>query len=232
MADKEKSENNIRPAIISFLVWGIAWLIGITLRIRYDNYQELEKSEAEGRGFILVSWHGRTLIPAFAFRNRGYWALVSLSRDGNIQDRIFRRFGYRTVRGSTGRGGVKAVLQLSRKIHEGGVLAFTPDGPRGPSHKVQEGAIFLAQRSGCPLLPCGFSAHPRKLLPTWDKYLIPMPFARAGLVMGNPIFIPAELSEEEKCNYIQQVEDEINRVEKRAEELAGAIPPTAPKTKA
>ncbi len=147
--------------------------------------------------------------------------MISLSRDGDVQNHIFQRFGYQTIRGSTGRGGVRAVLQLARKIKEGGVLAFTPDGPRGPTHKVQQGTIFLAQKSGRPILPLGISAKPRQLLGTWDSYMIPMPFSRSSFVFGEPILAPANTTEEEAAEFARRVEIAINRCEKRAEEMLG-----------
>jgi lysophospholipid acyltransferase (LPLAT)-like uncharacterized protein len=212
-----------RPAVIAFLVWALARLIGATLRVRYENFERVREALGSGGGAILVSWHGRTLIPANIFRGRGYWALISLSRDGEIQDRIFRRFGFQTIRGSTGRGGVRAALQLAKKIQEGGVLAFTPDGPRGPTRRVQQGTIFLAQRSGCPIIPLGISARPRKLLPTWDSYLIPLPFARAAFVVGEPIYVPADLDEAGKEQAAARLEEAIDACESRAEELAGVV---------
>jgi lysophospholipid acyltransferase (LPLAT)-like uncharacterized protein len=210
-----------KPAVIAFFVWAIARVIGMTLRIRYEHFGRIQEIVDEHHGAILVSWHGRTLIPANVFRHRGYWALISLSRDGEIQNHIFRRFGYQTIRGSSGRGGVRAALQLAKKISEGGVLAFTPDGPRGPTHKVQQGTIFLAQRSGRPIIPLGISARPRKLLPTWDSYMIPAPFARGAFVVGEPIFIASNLDDEGKERAAEQLEQAINACERRAEALLG-----------
>src|SRR5258708_7020228 len=202
--------SNRRPAIVGFLVWAVARAIGMTLRIRYEDFDRIRQTVNEHHGAILVSWHGRTLVPANVFRKRGYWALISLSRDGEIQNQIFRRFGYETIRGSTGRSGVRAALQLAKKISEGGVLAFTPDGPRGPTHKVQQGTIFFAQRSGRPIIPLGISARPRKLLPTWDSYMIPWPFARASFVVGEAIFVPPDIDDASKERAAEQLEQAIN----------------------
>jgi hypothetical protein len=218
-----------RARRLSLLVWAIARGIGLTLRIRYENFERIEAVLGSGNGGTLVTWHGRTLIPANVFRNRRYWALISLSRDGEVQDHIFRRFGYQTIRGSTGRGGVRAALQLARKIGEGGVLAFTPDGPRGPSHKVQQGTIFLAQRSGKPILPLGISARPRVLIGTWDRYMVPCPFARAAFVVGEPMYVAPDLDDAGKLRAAEALERAINRCERRAEEMLGLpYPPEWP----
>ena len=210
--------------LLGISVWLAARLIYLTLRVRQVRSPGYEQVMREASGAILVSWHGRTLIPANLYRGRGFWALISLSRDGEIQNDIFQRFGFRTIRGSTGRGGVKAALQLARKIKEGGVLAFTPDGPRGPTRKVQPGTIFLAQRSGRPIIPLGISAYPRKLLPTWDSYLIPRPFGRAAFVTGEPIYVPSEASEEELASLTAMLETAIDDLELRAEQMVGAAP--------
>ena len=210
-----------RPAVLGFLVWLMARGIGMTLRVRYENVERMWDVIARRQGAILVTWHGRSLIPANVLRGRDYWALISLSRDGEIQNRIFQRFGFQTVRGSTGRGGVRAVLQLAKKIQEGGVLAFTPDGPRGPTHKVQQGTIFLAQRSGCPIVPVGTSARPRRLLSSWDSYMIPLPFARAAFVVGEPLFVSADLDEAGKERAAEALEQALNACEIRAEALMG-----------
>ena len=211
---------------LGFLVWLSARAIYSTLRMREENSEGYRSAVESGTGAILVSWHGRTLIPANLYSGRGYWALISLSRDGEVQNNIFRRFGYQTIRGSSGRGGVRAALQLAKKIKEGGVLAFTPDGPRGPTRKVQGGTIFLAQRSGKPIIPLGISANPRKLLRSWDSYLIPFPFARAAVITGDPIHVPSEATDEEIAAITLKLEHAIDDLESKAERLVGAS--TAP----
>src|SRR5436190_22110384 len=149
--DAPEASIRIDPAwkvkLLGFLVWLAASLIFATMRMRYELSDSLRHAVESKEGAILVTWHGRTLMPANAFRGRGWWALISLSRDGEIQNNIFGRFGFQTIRGSTGRGGVRAALQLARKIKEGGMLCFAPAGPRGAAHKVQPGTLVLAQRS-------------------------------------------------------------------------------------
>jgi hypothetical protein len=120
----------------------------------------------------------------------GIWAITSLSKDGEYQTRIVSRFGYRIIRGSSRGGGIKAALAACKKLREGGILAITPDGPLGPPNEVQEGIVFLAQHAPCPIIPIGVGVRPRKILPVWDSYALPMPFARCALVFGEPIYIP------------------------------------------
>lgn len=207
-----------RSRLLGGLIYPVVRLLFLTLRLKFAHRERLDTG---GKGAIFVTWHGRSLIAANVFRNKGYWALISLSRDGELQNNIFKRFGFQTIRGSTGRGGVKGALQMARKVKEGGVLAFTPDGPRGPTHKVQLGVILMAEKSGAPIIPLGISASRRWLMKSWDSYMIPQPFARAYFLIGDPIHIPPNLDEAGRETFAAQVELALNRLECEAERLAG-----------
>jgi lysophospholipid acyltransferase (LPLAT)-like uncharacterized protein len=222
--ENEQRQQGIRGNLIGVLLWFIARMISLTIRLQTKNAEIMREFERNGKGAILITWHGRTMVPANYFRGRGYWALISLSRDGDIQNRIFKLFGFHTIRGSTGRGGVKAVLQMAKKVREGGILSYAPDGPRGPSHKVQEGTIFLAERCGCPVIPLGFSANPRILLKSWDSYLIPKFFAKGAMVLGDPIFVPPNMTDEQKQEIALKIEEAINQAEEEAERMVGILP--------
>lgn len=212
----------MRPRLLAFIVWSIARVIGLTLRLRILNFEQVLARARQGKGAVLVTWHGRSFIPANVFRGRGFWAIISLSRDGEIQNHIFRRFGFRIIRGSTGRGGIRAALEAARRVSEGGILAFTPDGPRGPSRQVQPGALFIAQKSGCPIIPAGVSAYPRASLPTWDHYMVPLPFARGVFIFGEPVEVPEGIDEQQFEQLRQKVEEAINVLEAQAEQMVRA----------
>ncbi len=97
-------------------------------------------------------------------------------------------FGIRVVRGSSSRGGARALLALARVIREAGENALiVPDGPRGPRHVAQNGAIMLAKMTGAPMVPLAFGAAPCRVLESWDAFVVPYPFARAAMVFGEPI---------------------------------------------
>jgi lysophospholipid acyltransferase (LPLAT)-like uncharacterized protein len=207
-----------RGRIIGTIIYWIVKLLGMTVRLSVVNPEGFEPGNGSA---IFVTWHGRTLIPAYYLRNRGYWAMISWSRDGEIQNNIFTRLGYRTARGSTGRGGMRAALQLAREIRAGGVLTFTPDGPRGPTHKVQLGVIVMAQKSGAPIIPVGISFDRSWSMRSWDRYLVPRPFARGWLIAGEPIQVPKDLDQDGRQSVADEVELAMNRVERQAERLAG-----------
>jgi len=210
---------------IPLLAYCIARLLSATLRVRMVGEEHLRAAQEGGKGVILVSWHGRTFMPITRYRNKGYWAIVSTSRDGEYQNRLFQRFGIKTVRGSTSsRGAIQSVLTLTKHLKAGATAAFTPDGPRGPSHVVQPGAIFLAQKSGSPIIPAGISAYPRKLMRAWDRYMIPLPFARVVWIYGEPITIPADAkSEEDQRLWAERVGAAITALEEQAEREVGAV---------
>jgi lysophospholipid acyltransferase (LPLAT)-like uncharacterized protein len=218
--DRDAKRRERRNRITSWLCYVAASAIYRTIRLHCENMEGLLPGEG---GAILVTWHGRTLIPANLLKNRGYYALISLSRDGELQNQIFQRYGFHTIRGSTGRGGVRGALQMARKVREGGVLTFTPDGPRGPTHKVQPGVILMAAKSGAPIVPVGISASRRWLIKSWDSYLVPKPFARAYFVVGEPIYVPADLNDDGRQIVADQIEIAINCLEREAEYRAGHI---------
>jgi len=161
-----------------------------------------------GEGAIQATWHGRALAPGHFFAGRGHIALISLSRDGDIQNRIFHLMGYRTVRGSTGRGAVRATLEVVQMLRAGGVLSFTPDGPRGPSRTVHPGVVYFARKTGAPILPVGCAADRAWILPTWDDYLIPKPFARVSIVLGPAVMVVAEDSDDVAVERVRRALDE------------------------
>ena len=138
-----------------------------------------------------------------------------------MQNHVFTKLGFRTIRGSTKRGGVRAAVEAIRALKSGGSLAMTPDGPRGPSGEVQGGVMLMAQKSGAPLIPVGVSASPRWLAKSWDRFLIPLPFAKGMLIAGEPIYVPPDASPEQVEEIRRQLERAMNDVETAAEGRLG-----------
>lgn len=184
-----KLRQEIKFRLLSFLAWLMVQVIGHTSRFRVNGYKHVQDLIRKGQGFIMLVWHGRTMLPVYYCRGMGIQAIISLSRDGEFLARVFSRLGFAVIRGSSGRGGIKAALTAAKRLEEGGILAITPDGPKGPPKQVQEGTVFLARRAGVPVVPIGVGARPRKLLPTWDSYALPAPFCKCALVFGEPIYL-------------------------------------------
>ena len=209
---------NVRPLVMSDLLYLIVRSIGMTLRIRTENFAAVK---ALPGGCVISGWHGRSFVAANFFRGKGMWVIISHSRDGDIQNRIFSRLGFKTIRGSTGRGGVRAAIEAIKVLRDGAWMALTPDGPRGPSGVVQPGVMTMAQKSGAALVPIGISARPRWLVRTWDRYMIPWPFAKALMIFGEPMFVPKDAAPEEVEALRLALEGEIHRLEAEAERKVG-----------
>lgn len=207
----------VRTRLISGVINGLARALSASVRLEVTGREAMESAVEAHHGAIFVSWHGRTLLAVREMAQKGYIALVSLSKDGDIQTLNFQRSGFKVVRGSTGRGGVRATREILDLLKAGGVLAFTPDGPRGPSQKVQPGVIYFAQKSGKPIIPIGISASPSWTLSTWDRFQVPKPLARAVWIYGTPLFIAKDEDQEAAC---LRVEEAINALEAQAEARA------------
>lgn len=207
----------LKVRLISILGWLVIQFIGCSCRIKTVGYDQAKDVMKSGKGVIMALWHGRTMLPVYYCRGLGVWAITSLSRDGEIQTGVVSRFGYRIIRGSSGRGGMKAALIASKKLQEGGVLSITPDGPGGPPNEVQDGTIFLAERAGCAIIPVGVGASRFKVIPrTWDSYTVPLPFSRVVIYFGSPIML-SEIGEQGDAKSI--VKAAIDECQLKAEEL-------------
>jgi lysophospholipid acyltransferase (LPLAT)-like uncharacterized protein len=218
MAGLKQWWRGVRPYVLSGPIAFLVKMVGNTLRIETDG---LDRVQSLGKGVILSGWHGRTFLATRTFRGAGLWTIISLSRDGEMQDRIFRSFGFNTIRGSTGRGGAKAAIESIRVLKEGGIMAFTPDGPRGPSGIVQGGMLLMAKKSGAALVPVGVSASRRWLAPTWDKFMVPLPFSRGVMIFGEPLYLDAAATEEDVEAVRLKLESEMHRLQAEAEKRMG-----------
>ncbi len=170
--------------------WGVRGL-AMTLRIREAGTELVAPFWERGASLIYAIWHGRILmLPCLYAPAHRVHVLASHSRDGELEARFLRRFGFKVVRGSTTRGGSEALRALVYAIRRGREAAITPDGPLGPPYVVQPGIIALARLTGVPIVPLTFSAAPAWRLKSWDEFLIPKPFARGVVSFGPPLFVP------------------------------------------
>ncbi|HAY14654.1 MAG TPA: lysophospholipid acyltransferase family protein [Fimbriimonadaceae bacterium] len=206
----------VRPRVLAFPIYCIVRLLLATVRI-----EVVGREKCTGGPYLLAGWHGRTMLATKVFRGDGIWTIISLSNDGNMQTRIFQRFGFRVIRGSTGRGGARALAESIKVLRQGGWMAFTPDGPRGPSQVVQPGIVRMSQKAQAPMVPMGVSANRRWLINSWDRYMVPKPFSRAVMIFGDAVTVPADADEETLEAARLQLEAEIKRVEAEAEARMG-----------
>jgi len=167
-------------------------LLGLTWRFRVHNQDVIERLNAAKRGYIIALWHGQLFPLAFYMRDRGIVVLVSGSRDGEIIARVNARFGYRGIRGSSSKGGREALIEMIAALKRGDVMAVTPDGPRGPAHKFQPGALIASMRAQVPIVPYVMKADRVWRLKSWDRFQVPKPFARVTIAFGEPTVVQGE----------------------------------------
>ncbi|MDQ6717600.1 MAG: lysophospholipid acyltransferase family protein [Gemmatimonadota bacterium] len=170
---------------------GVLRSIAQTWRFDVRNGAAIESLRDQRRPFIFSLWHGQLLPLLWHHRNERIAVLISEHRDGELVARLAQSLGYRLIRGSSTRGGERALLGLVRDLRDGGEVAITPDGPRGPAFKYAPGALIAAQRSGAAILPIAAHATRAWRLRSWDRFLIPKPFARVTVAYGNPADVVA-----------------------------------------
>jgi lysophospholipid acyltransferase (LPLAT)-like uncharacterized protein len=190
--------------------------LGATLRWRSEGVEHLAAVQGAGRQPILAFWHGRILPATYYFRRRGIVVITSENFDGEWIAGIIERFGYGTARGSTSRGGRRALLQLKRDMAKGRAAGFTIDGPRGPARVAQPGAMWLAKITGNPVVPFHIEASRYWTMGSWDRTQIPKPFATVGIAIGTPIQVAADADDAAIEAARQQLEAELRRLETRA----------------
>ncbi|HNW44044.1 MAG TPA: lysophospholipid acyltransferase family protein [Elusimicrobiales bacterium] len=206
-------EGSLPHAILPRLARLYVWMLALTSRINV-------KGEAfYAKPAIYAIWHRQEVLMIYLQRNRGLAGLVSLSKDGEYMARILRLFGFALIRGSTTTGGSSSLRALIRAGRAGTSLAITPDGPKGPVFKVQPGAVYIAQKTGLPVLPCAAAFSKKIVLRNWDKYQFPLPFGRMQAVYGPPFFVAEG---DDIAAKAAELEGVLNSLTEEAERLLAA----------
>ncbi|RME82903.1 MAG: DUF374 domain-containing protein, partial [Zetaproteobacteria bacterium] len=159
---------------------------------------------------ILCFWHARILMMPHAFRGWPGLMLISEHADGEVIAQAVARLGIASVRGSSTRGGAKALVRMVRAAREGRPLGITPDGPRGPRERVQMGAVWLAKKTGLPLRAVCYATSRYWRAPSWDRFYVPMPFSRGVFVFSELLDVRG-LSDEEAQTKLQELMDTTQR---------------------
>ena len=195
----------------------LSWLLrGLlaTLRPEYVQRQIEQQVQDAQTPILFAFWHGRMLyfLKPYEYLGARVTVLVSQSRDGELVAQLLSRFGFQTTRGSTSRGGARGLLAVVNKVGSGMHAGFTPDGPRGPRYQVQPGLVRVAKRTGAPILPMTFGAQWKRVLASWDAFLLPLPFSRVVVVYGEPIYVPADASAASLEAKRREVEASLQRI--------------------
>jgi lysophospholipid acyltransferase (LPLAT)-like uncharacterized protein len=167
----------------------ILQLWSLTLRYKIEDRAGVV-GKVTAQNYIASLWHNRLLIFPFVLRRffpeRHGAALISASRDGELLADAIKRFDYDVVRGSSSRLGASAILQLSQTLASGRDVVITPDGPRGPVYELGPGIVFLAQKSGAAVVPVNIEYSSCWRLKSWDRFILPRPFAKVHVIIGSP----------------------------------------------
>ena len=205
--------------LAAFLIWAAASLVALTVRFRlHDPHGVFARRDFNQA--IYCFWHNRLALCVkiyFKFSQThhaapGVAGLVSASKDGALLSAIFHRFGVQPVRGSSSRRGAQALVELNTWAERGYDLAITPDGPRGPRYVLAEGTITLAQITGLPLVPVAHNLNWKWQLNSWDRFQIPLPFARCDVRLGKLFYIPRELTSQQREEFRCAVEAELRAI--------------------
>ena len=209
----------LQVAAIAGVGYPLINVLGHTLRFRVEGFHHYDAIVASGHQPVMAFWHGRILPATFYFRRRGIVVITSENFDGEWIARIIERFGYGTARGSTTRGGRRAMVQLVRAMRAGKPAGFTLDGPRGPAHVAQPGAVWLAHATGNPILPFHLEAASAWTLRSWDRTQIPKPFTNVALVVGEPIPVAGGATDAQLESTRVTLEQRLADLERRAQDL-------------
>jgi len=211
-------------AVAPWLYAGLSRLLFATCRVRVHGAENLEQCEAQAKPFVAVFWHYSVFTAVELIRSRGgrgWGAMVSASEDGEFVARILVRQGVVAVRGSRNRGGLAALKGLIGLLRHGYNAAIVADGSQGPARIMQAGAILLAGKSGAPILPLVVAADRFWAFRSWDRTLLPKPFARIDLWYGEPLTVPERCGSEEIEQYRLEMERRLNDLYVRAWSLLG-----------
>ncbi len=207
----------IQLTLVSWIVPAVLRLIGRTLRCTTTFEEGSIQSLDEIYPGIYPFWHRCVLPAAWLYRNRHLAVMTSRSLDGEFIARVISRFGFLPVRGSSSRGGQRALLEMNQLLGENHSAAFTIDGPRGPRNVAKKGPVLLARISGVPVVAFYVAVERAWVLDTWDGLMIPKPFSRVYVRAARKIFVPPDADDAAMDRYQTEMQAALERVTAFAE---------------
>ncbi len=187
----------VNVPIASFLSANLIRLLGCTWRFRVIDEHFMHDARKHSKSLIFCFWHGRMLPLSYRYRGRSIHVLASEHADGELMGQTIRRLGFGHVRGSSTRGGVRAIRELVAKLDEGFDLGITVDGPKGPRFEAKAGPLEIAKLSGALVVPATTSSSSRWVFSSWDAFEFPKPFAAVAVRFGRPVSVPADADADE-----------------------------------
>jgi lysophospholipid acyltransferase (LPLAT)-like uncharacterized protein len=195
----------------------ILWLWTRSCRMTLVGEEPYRELLIKKKPVVTLVWHGRIFLVPYFFRGRNVMPLVSPSGDGEIAARIMAGWGYRMLRGSGSHFMVSAWKSMLRELHAGGEVLIVPDGPKGPDRVFKLGGLKLARETGAHLVPWTFSTDKKKVLRSWDRFLMFYPFRRIVVMFGEPSTVSRDLSDEDLERERVRLEKELCELDRRAD---------------
>jgi lysophospholipid acyltransferase (LPLAT)-like uncharacterized protein len=207
----------LRNRIVPHILRALHAALMCTLRITTSGLGQVQPYLGDAgveRGALFVVWHDALLLPMHLVRHKRMCVMVSRSRSGQIAAALWKLYGFPIVWGSTRkRAGIQALREALGHLRAGQSIGFAPDGPQGPRHQAHPGVVYLAAQASASIMPVGVAASAAWRLPTWDRHLIPRPFARVHLHVGNPIAVPRDVSRDQISHWQTAITDSLEHAE-------------------
>ncbi|OGG94860.1 MAG: hypothetical protein A2508_04145 [Candidatus Lambdaproteobacteria bacterium RIFOXYD12_FULL_49_8] len=202
------------PKVIKgLLVWAGTFSRQVTLGVEH-----IRPFEESGEPFIYSMWHCDVTLATWVLRGRGLKGLVSDSEDGELAAKTIESMGNGVIRGSSSKGGAKALLEAIKWCKSGGHALITPDGPRGPAQVAQSGAVNLAAKTGLPLMPLYIEGTKQRIFEkSWDRHLFPKAFSTLVVGYGAPLYVPNPINVEEVEIWTNQLETAMSQTKKQVQ---------------
>lgn len=193
----------------------ICWL---TFRVTRDVHPNAQLYMEGKEAAIFCFWHGRMIVfPCTRPHDKKMHVLISHHRDGELIAKVIGNFGISSIRGSSSKGAKEATREMIAKLNDGDNVSITPDGPRGPAQKAEKGAVMLAKMSGKSIIPVSFSASCAKRLNSWDSFMIPLPFSRIVIQVGEPLYVNPKANKSQLLAQCDMLENQLNHLTEQAD---------------
>jgi lysophospholipid acyltransferase (LPLAT)-like uncharacterized protein len=210
-----------KASIIGWAGYFAISLIGRTLRWQTEGDTHLENIYKSGHRAIFTFWHGRIFPATYYFRKRGIVVMTSMNLDGEAIAQCIQRLGYGVARGSSSRGGLRALAQLVREIKDGKDAGFTVDGPRGPRYVAKQGPVLLGFKTGAAVFCFHVSVKHKIQLNSWDRFQIPLPFTSAVLLQAPPLWVPPDATKVHLRDLHEQIQKTLDDLRLRGDAWFG-----------
>jgi lysophospholipid acyltransferase (LPLAT)-like uncharacterized protein len=206
-----------QAALIGWIGYIVIAIIGRTIRWQSVGDSYLNEVLGSGNRAIFTFWHGRIFPATYYWRNRGIVVMTSMNLDGEAIAQCIRRFGFGAARGSSSRGGMRALAEMAHQLRRGRDAAFTIDGPRGPRYVAKPGPVMLARKTGAAVFCFHISMKYKIQLNSWDHFQVPIPFTSAVVLKAAPIWVPADATEDEVRRLHQEMQQTLDTLRQKGD---------------